>query len=175
MKQTILIGLLAAAGAAGACSPKFFAANTYPGTVCDSMAVRDPGERMLFDVGIQPPDGYHPGDALTAAQQEALQMAVKDMIVSFDLRALPDTTARMGVPQGELGFTYGLVYIRRGDLDAISAKPYVQALYFHSQPPGVTRVIPVVHGKPLEGKTWYDVRGARQKTASRVFLLPGRP
>lgn len=169
IRNSLIILLLSILGAA-ACSSKLIPANSQPGTVCDSLQSH-PADRLLFDIRLQAPAGYHPGDPLTNDQEYRLKMDSKDLIVSFDLRSPKDTAARLGNPSNP-DFTYGPLLVKAEDVEAILAKPYIQALYFHSQLPQVTRLIPKPSLKPRQASYLYDVRGARW-TAGRVYLVKG--
>lgn len=161
MTNRMIFSILAAFGIcvgsiSGECSPKFASAPAY--SVCDTLAVKGPNERLICWIGFY----VTPADLADPAHSENIRSATIDLFSKYDFRSWEDSTQRLPIP-GDTSFNsgYGPYYVFRSSVDSIVSESYVKQLWFQEHMPRVSivRLKPRIKIQP--GTFSVDAKGAR--------------
>lgn len=138
------------------------------GNVCDSIAARNPWDRMIFSITM----ARTPGDHYDSAHMAVLKVNSEALFSKYDLRSSSDTAVPIKPPLEEIDYGYDYLLIRAETLDSIAQEPYVVQLAFRSKLP-TTRLFgnPPVGLPASKARVFFNANGVRSEisTAPRFW------
>ena len=165
-----LFGIAYAFGQApDTCLPKLHSGVSRE-SVCDTLAVKKPMERMIFIIELK----FAPGNEFDSAHKAAVKIMVHDLYTKYDLRNFPDTTKRMPIPE-IADYGNGPLFVLRKDVDSLVKEEYVSRLEYTRMPTVI--ISPVTPHEWDRNKSYeVDVRGVKTGATHRLhsilFLAP---